>query len=180
MGRDKAAAGYSFKVKSAEVPTGGLDIAARANEAQRAAIAQCLKIQGVAAFRIEASASPWRRHGLQVAGTVFATVEQRCVVTLDPVSNDIVEPFEARFEPPAKVRRATAGTEISFDALETEDPPEQMVDGAADIGAVAVEFLALAIDPYPRKPGVALEQELPPDQDHSDGPGAFEILRKLK
>lgn len=180
MAKKKPAAGYSYRVKSSQVSSGGLEIATEADEVQRAAIAERLKIDGVVSFRIEASVRPWRRQGLQVAGTVFATVEQRCVVTMDPLTNDIEEPFEARFEPPVKVRRAAAETEISFDPLDSDDPPEPMIDGAADIGAVAVEFLALAVDPYPRRAGVALEQELPPEDEDPAPPGAFDILHKLK
>ena len=171
---------FTYRVRAAEVPTGGLDLVAEANEVEQAAVADRLKIEGLDRFRIVASVRPWRRQGLHVSGTLFATVVQRCVVTLEPVRNDIEEAFVATFEPAAKVRRAAAGTEIAFDALETEEPPEPMTDGGADVGALAVEYLALAIDPYPRKPGVDLKEELPEDENLSDAPGAFDILRKLK
>jgi hypothetical protein len=177
---EKKPGGFTYRVRSAEVPTGGLDLVVEANEVERAAVADRLKIEGLDRFRIVVSVRPWRRQGLHVSGTVVATVVQRCVVTLEPVRNDIKEAFVATFEPAAKVRRAATGIEIAFDALETEEPPEPMIDGAADIGALAVEYLALAIDPYPRKPGVDLKQELPEDADLSDAPGAFDILRKLK
>jgi hypothetical protein len=177
---EKKPGGFTYRVRSAEVPTSGLDLVVEANELERAAVADRLNIEALDQFRIVASVRPWRRQGLHVSGTLFATVVQRCVVTLEPVSNDIEEAFAATFEPAAKVRRAAAGTEIAFDALETEEPPEPMIDGAVDIGALAVEYLALAIDPYPRKPGVDLKQELPKDEDLSDAPGAFDILRKLK
>lgn len=177
---EKKPGGFTYRVRSAEVPTGGLDLVAEANDVERAAIANRLKIEGIDRFRIVASVRPWRRQGLHVSGTVVATVVQRCVVTLDPVRNDIEEAFVGTFEPAAKVRRAATGIEIAFDALETQEPPEPMIDGAADIGALAVEYLALAIDPYPRKPGVDLKQELSEDADLSDSPGAFDILRNLK
>jgi len=34
-----------------------------------------------------------------------------------------------------------------------EEPPEMLVDGKIDLGAIATEFLLLGIDPYPRKAG---------------------------
>ena len=34
------------------------------------------------------------------------------------------------------------------------EPPDEIVNGKIDLGAVAAEFLALGLDPYPRKPGV--------------------------
>ena len=39
--------------------------------------------------------------------------------------------------------------------LDGEDAPDPIVDGKIDLGALAAEFLALGLDPYPRKPGVA-------------------------
>ena len=35
-----------------------------------------------------------------------------------------------------------------------DEPPEMLVDGKIDLGAIATEFLLLGIDPYPRKAGV--------------------------
>ena len=35
-----------------------------------------------------------------------------------------------------------------------DEPPGVVVDGEFDVGAVIAEYLSLAIDPYPRKPGV--------------------------
>src|SRR5690606_3284983 len=137
-------------------------------------------VDAVGRLRIMASVRPWRRRGLHVTGSLSATVQQRCVVTLEPVTNDIDETFEATFEPVARTRRAATGKAIDFDALESADPPEPMTDGAADVGALAVEYLALAIDPYPRKPGVDVEQVLPGPEEPDERPGAFDILRKLK
>ncbi len=34
-----------------------------------------------------------------------------------------------------------------------DEPPEPLVDGKIDLGAIATEFLLLGIDPYPRKAG---------------------------
>ena len=41
-----------------------------------------------------------------------------------------------------------------------------MIDGRIDLGALAAEFFALGLDPYPRKPGaefVAPPEPAPPD-----------------
>ena len=35
-----------------------------------------------------------------------------------------------------------------------EDEPDPIIDGKIDLGALAAEFFALGLDPYPRKPGV--------------------------
>ena len=42
------------------------------------------------------------------------------------------------------------GREVEIPA---DDPPEPLVGGKVDLGAIATEFLILGLDPYPRKPG---------------------------
>ena len=56
------------------------------------------------------------------------------------------------------------------------DAPEPLVGGSIDLGAIASEFLMLAIDPYPRKAGVVFE---PPAKD-ADTDGPFAALAALK
>jgi hypothetical protein len=56
------------------------------------------------------------------------------------------------------------------------EPPDLIVDGQIDFGAVVVEFLALALDPYPRKPGAAFAGGDPEPVRQSP----FEALRDLK
>ena len=50
-----------------------------------------------------------------------------------------------------------------------------LVDDKVDLGAYVVEDLSLAIDPFPRKPGVAFEA---PEQTGELSP--FAVLAKLK
>ena len=59
--------------------------------------------------------------------------------------------------------------------MDGEDPPDPIVDGRIDLGALAVEFLALALDPYPRKPGA--EFTPPPEEAPPDSP--FDALPEM-
>ena len=61
---------------------------------------------------------------------------------------EIDEPIEVSFLPADPKRPPSANI---------EDEPDELVDGRIDLGAIASEFLTLALDPYPRKPGVAFE-----------------------
>ena len=59
------------------------------------------------------------------------------------------------------------------------DAPEPIVDGLVDLGALVAEFLALGLDPYPRKPGVAFVEPTPlaePGQTASP----FSVLGKFR
>lgn len=114
----------------------------RAALARRFAIDAVGRLEGSFALRREAA-------GVIVRGRVRAAVVQGCVVTGDPVPLAIDEPVALRF-----VRAADASSdeiELDADALDTIAH-----DGAAiDLGEIAAETMALALDPYPRAPGAA-------------------------
>jgi hypothetical protein len=69
------------------------------------------------------------------------------VVTLEPIENEIREPIDLVFAPPQDPLHP------DVEVTPTDDPPETLIDGSVDLGAVSTEFLILGIDPYPRKPG---------------------------
>ncbi len=55
------------------------------------------------------------------------------------------------------------------------DPPDEIVDRKIDVGALTAEFLALGLDPHPKKPGVEFE---PVIEDSDASP--FDELARLK
>jgi hypothetical protein len=93
------------------------------------------------------------RDGLHVVGTFSATVGQTCVVTLDPIENEIEETIDLIFAPGAG-SIAEVGGDMGNVPL---DAPEPLTCGVVDLGAIATESLILAIDPYPRKAGAVFE-----------------------
>jgi uncharacterized metal-binding protein YceD (DUF177 family) len=143
-----------------------------ADAAVRSALARLAGLRDLP--RLEASFDVSRRGagGLHVAGTVSATVGQHCVVTLEPLVNDVHEAVDLVFLPrqPAE--------EPGEDATPAEpkwNAPEPLIGGAVDLGAIATEFLLLGLDPYPRKPGAVFEPL--PDRKPDEGP--FAALAKL-
>jgi hypothetical protein len=105
-------------------------------------------------------------------------VEQTCVVSLDPVENDVEELIDVTFAPPDQISAMPKSVQKEQgDDAEIPDLPEPIVNGAIDLGKLATEFLVLGIDPYPRKPGAAFAApETPPDPDEHP----FAALRALK
>lgn len=134
---------------------------------------------------------------IRVTGEVRAHVTQECVVTLEPFDSDIVEPVDVRFAfaPAPAAPEPKAGERMSrrrsaqaqerrgpppapeFPEHEQDDPPDPIVDGKIDLGALAAEFMALGLDPYPRKPGAEF-QEIHADESASESP--FAGLARLK
>ncbi len=116
--------------------------------------------------------------GLHVVGRVSATVGQTCVVTLEPLANQIEEELDLLFAPPAvPTERATdeAGTPREKKTVEWNEP-EPLIGGSVDLGALATEFLILGLDPYPRKPGAVFE----PPQEKQPDDSPFAALASLK
>ena len=98
-----------------------------------------------------------RREGaetIHAEGSLSARVVQACVVTLDEFEAEVTEAFTVRFVP-----EGAESPEIDPEA-EDEIPYRGRT---IDLGEAASEQLALALDPYPRRPGALLpEAEAPP------------------
>ena len=158
-----------------DVPEGGRHVVLQADEAVRAALAT---YTGLRAVPSAAASFDVRRHGrggLHVTGEVRATVGQVCVVSLEPMESEIVEPVDVVFRPVGDIAPSAAASP-SVPASSDDDPPEPLVDGTVDLGALATEFLILGIDPYPRKPDAVFHAPAngPPDE------GPFAALARLK
>jgi hypothetical protein len=105
-----------------------------------------------------------------------ADVEQACVVTLEPVHSHIVRRFARTLHITPGLHRYTDKGGLVTSASVEEDAPDEIESLRYDLAAPLREELALAIDPYPRAPGVAFEK--PDDADESDHP--FAVLERLK
>ncbi len=100
-----------------------------------------------------------------------ADIVQSCVVTLEPVKSHIARSFRRDlFLTPTK---PSLDLEV---APVDEDGREEIASLRYDLAVPILEELALAIDPYPRAPGVAFES--PPDDDAPEHP--FAALKALK
>jgi uncharacterized metal-binding protein YceD (DUF177 family) len=145
---------WNIPVHVEDLPEQGRDFVHAADETVRPAIASAAGI--LALPRLEASfhLRSHGRGGVHVTGTVSATVQQSCVVTLEPLINEVTEAVDVTFLPPGAANAAAAEEVLEPGSPE---PPEVLADGTIDLGALAVEFLLLGIDPYPRKPGAVFD-----------------------
>ena len=129
------------------LPQGRGTVTVEASPAECAALAADFGIPGLRDLvgRFAITGSPSR---LTVTGTVEALVTQVCTVSLEPFEGPVREPVEVVFTDTDQL----AGTDA-----EDADIPDPLVGGRIDFGALTAEFLALGLDPYPRKPGIAFE-----------------------
>jgi uncharacterized metal-binding protein YceD (DUF177 family) len=143
----------------------GTRVTVQSNADERAALAQRMGVPHIhtltCSFHLHRVGGPV----IQATGTLHAQVTQTCVVSLEPFDTVITEDFRVRFIP--------AGTES--DDLDIEADDEIPYTGnLLDLGEATAEQLALALDPFPRKPGAELPAE-------SNGEGnAFAALARLR
>ena len=144
--------------------------------------------------------------GLHLHVAFKADVVQSCVVTLEPVKAKVSDEFEVDFLPegtdPAEIMgnglRVIQGGKDDEDTVEgwleglqdgemvidaeDVDPPEILVGGDVEVGALIAENLSLSLDPYPRHADAEMEKTRAGD-DGDDSPernNPFAVLASLK
>lgn len=150
-------------VTVAHIPDTGLHRELEASAAERQAMADLAGVRDIPLAQATFDVVPKSGGRVQVTGHVRARVDQTCVVTLEPIESEIDEEVDLIFAPEAEVRRLADLIEEGQDdhePAEVADPPEAIVNGIIDLGRIATDALFLAIDPYPRKPGVVFEAEV--------------------
>jgi uncharacterized metal-binding protein YceD (DUF177 family) len=166
---------WSVPVALGEIPESGRRYDLAADEATRAQVAQLAGLRSLPRLRATFELTRQGFGGLRVQGEVSATVGQDCVVTLDPFDNEVKEEINLVFAP----SRAHAADADDGDQVGDIDPrdPEPLVGDSIDLGALAVEFLILGIDPYARKPDAKFE---PPPAGEDPAAHPFAALAALK
>jgi uncharacterized metal-binding protein YceD (DUF177 family) len=160
---------WRVPVRVEDIPETGRRYELAADEATRNALARAAGVDRLARFEAVFDVVRHGRDGLHVVGTVSATIGQTCVVTLEPIETELEEGVDLTFLP-----RRDAGDDVH--GVEGREPPESLIDGTVDLGAIATEFLLLGVDPYPRKAGAVFDA--PPTDDPASHP--FAALAALK
>jgi hypothetical protein len=143
-----------------------------ADEAERRRLAGRFRL--VAIDQLTASITLARRAGiLHADGQVTADVVQSCVVTGEPLPAHVDAPFAVRYVPDALSPSGEEEVELSEGDCDTLP----LESGRIDLGELAAETVALALDPYPRSPGAALGNQAMTGDDDA---GPFAALRALK
>lgn len=124
------------------------DLSPTAQEAQDTA--RLLGAISLRKLRFQGRLSPAPQGAWRLEANLGATVIQTCVLTLDPVTTRIDVPVHRLFTPQTR----DTGAEIVIS--DTDDEELEPLCDRIDLGLVAIEALALALPPYPRREGVDL------------------------
>ena len=153
---------------------GGAHVRLIPTEAERKGMAKFARLHAIDAYEALLDVAVSANGVVTITGAFKAKVHPVCVVTLEPFEQKIDEAIEARYAPLAIIEKLTKRAEEN----ENDDfePPEELHDGVLDLGALAAEFLVLALDPYPRKDGAEFAGFGEDDEPVS----AFDALKALK
>ncbi len=169
---------FSRRVEVNKIGTTASAAAIEATPAERAALAARFDLPEIPSLRADVTLRRVGDGGLaRVTGHLSAEVVQTCVISLEPFAARVEEDFELLFGGEAGQEEAEVVIEMG-----EEEPPEPIRGGAIDIGEAVAEQLALALDPFPRKPGVAFDGYSvggAPEQD-AERPNPFAKLAQLK
>ncbi|WP_176085208.1 DUF177 domain-containing protein [Martelella sp. HB161492] len=162
-----AAARASGKVKHVHI---------EADAAGRAALADVFDVVSVESAVADLEVTLWRKEGLRVRGRVSARLTQACSVTLEPIAARVDEEVDMTFLPEGsrQIKRDFSEDGALLVDPDGPDAPEVFAGGEIDLAAVAIEAIALGIDPYPRKEGVGFE----PSQEEEEVPAEDEDIKE--
>ena len=149
---------WSVPVIVEQIPDTGLHREIEADTATRAAMAEIAGLREVLSARASLDVTPESGGRIHVTGHVRARIGQNCVVTLDPIENEIDEPIDLIFAPSEQIPQLSDLVDEAAESNgEIPDPPEPIINGVIDLGRLATDALFLAVDPYPRRPDAVFE-----------------------
>ena len=169
---------WSVPVTVVQIPDTGLHRDIEADRAAREAMAEVAGLREILSARASLDVTLERGGRVHVTGHVRARIGQTCVVTLDPIENEIDEPIDLIFAPPEQIPDLS---DLVDEAAESEteipDPPEPIINGVIDLGRLATDALFLAVDPYPRRPDAVFD---PPVETADPMDHPFAALKALR
>lgn len=137
---------FERKISLAALEKGPRTLKFDASETERLELAARFGLLELTEFKGEATASQEKGGaGILVEGRFRAKLSQRCGVTLEPVPEVLSESFQVRF-----VDQGAGEAELD---PESDEDIEALAGEEIDIGEIAAQYLATALNPYPRKKG---------------------------
>ncbi len=156
----------------------GDEVAFSASEDERAALAVLAGVLDVPKYDAQIRLHKLSPTRFALAYHLAAEVMQACVVTLEPLLARITRDFERELHYAPAPRHG--GSDPAKDAavsLEDDELREEISSLHYDLATPLIEEFLLAIDPYPRAPGVEF---VPPETGEPKPENPFAALKGLK
>lgn len=177
----------SHNVDVTRLPSKGLNVVLEPDEEARNNLAAQCDVVSISEFSAQLNVKSWHKDGVRVSGSLNAALVQSCIITLEPVPEQINTQIDAVFVPStSKLAKPNINAETRELIVEAEgdDVPELFELPNLDVGAVAAEFFALELDPYPKSPnaeesaGTVAQDDAESESDAAENP--FAALAKIR
>jgi Large ribosomal RNA subunit accumulation protein YceD len=162
-----------------QVSSAGIISHLEADNDQCERIAEALDLLELEIFRFEYQLQRISKRRFKLKGQLLARAMQSCVVTLEPVPVIIEEKVEINLWPLDDVERLEAEAEPKSMSVQM-DGPEPISGDIIDVGQLAYEHFAAALDLYPKKANAMLDLSDQAVKDDDAGSKPFAALAKLK
>ncbi|WP_417461788.1 YceD family protein [Kordiimonas sp.] len=165
-----------------EVERTGRAYSFEASEAERATLTERFDLVDIAGFRADFEVKDrGEAQGIFISGTLRAALTQRCVVTLEPVAEELETEFTLMLVDPEMADRMDEEEVYldpnapEYDALEGKEIP---------LGEIIAQTLSINMDPYPRAKGIELsldnKEGISVNEPEEKRPNPFAVLEKLR
>ena len=152
---------WTSTIRLADLARGVVSLSLQPPDAILAEWARTLGLVSMPELAARITVRPWL-DGAELTGRFHGRVEQVCGISLDPFVQPVDGEIELRVVPQGSPNTPieTLAGEVDLDP-EAPDPPDLLAGDTIDLAHVLFEHLALAIDPFPRKPDVVFEYAAP-------------------
>ncbi len=167
---------FSYPLKLEDIKQSVQKYNLKASKEDLTYIAELMKVPAVKSFVSEINV---QLHGkeriLNVWGSIHAEIEHISVVSLEHFVRPYDIDFEVKFDTSLK---PAAVVEEEFDI--DDEIIDSLKDGGIDLGAIALEQLALELDDFPRQEGEVFNFKSEFDEETTIKANPFSILKKIK
>ncbi|WP_430475452.1 YceD family protein [Thalassospira lucentensis] len=177
---------FSRIVKTDEQVSRKERLTIEASEKERAALAKRFELVSIDSLKAELTIKISSNGEVTVHGPMSAQITQNCVTTLEPVPEAVEDTVDVLFSPHVSEDDLPSNPDDLENLSEEElmallNQPEPLVDNKIDVGEVVAQFLAVAMDPYPRQEGAELPKSVMAEEEaEEERPNPFAQLAGLK
>jgi uncharacterized metal-binding protein YceD (DUF177 family) len=158
----------------------GDEVILDADADERAAVAKAAELLEVPKFSARITLKKLSPTRFALHYDLAAEIVQACVVTLEPVAARITKDFVRELHHTPNINRAQLKEVLEKEVIVSpndDDLPDEIESLHYDLAEPLLEEFLLAIDPYPRAPGVAFA---PPEGMGDKPESPFAVLKALK
>lgn len=165
---------FSRPLEVAELENGEVVREIEANATELAGLQRRFAVDMLSSATAKLTITPEPQGVVQVRGVVCAKLNQTCIVSLEPVDEEVEETVSVIYLPPG----VEEPRDTDLEAAEDYEP----FDGLTiDLGELTAQQIAAAINPYPRKAGVEFgNQGQLGDNGPEERDNPFAVLEQLK